>query len=109
MIFELTGVVIETLPTRTWMGQNGPGGVSSVVLEFTDGQYKRHLVLEHKKNYEQFAQLRPGTSIKARYTIDSRKSGERWFTSATCISWEIVGAQQPQSYLAPNTQGTEPF
>lgn len=110
MIFEQTGVVIEILPTRTWMGQNGPGGVATVVIEFYDGQYKKHLALENKRNYEQFAQLRQGTTIKARYTVESRKAGERWFTSANCISWEIVGATaQPQgAYQAPVGQN-EPF
>lgn len=97
MIFEQTGVVIENLPTRTWMGASGPGGVASVVIEYYEGQWKRNLVLEHKKNYEQFAQLRPGTTIKAKYTVESRKAGERWFTSATCISWEVAVAPQPQT------------
>ena len=109
MIFEQIGVVVEVLPTRTWMGQSGPGGVASVVIEFYDGQYKKHLVLEHKKNYEQFAQIRPGTNIKARYSVESRKAGERWFTSANCLSWEIVGAPQPQyGYQAPSDQN-QPF
>lgn len=96
MIFEQTGVIIETLPTRTWMGQQGPGGVSSVVIEFYDGQYKKHLVLENKKNYEQFARIPVGTAIKARYTIESRKSGDRWFTSANCLSWEFPQPVAPQ-------------
>lgn len=93
---EKTGVIIETPTTKTWVGQAGPGGVTTVVIEYQEGNYKKQVALENKKNYEQFAQLRVGQTIKAKYDVTSRKWNDRYLTSANCFAWELVGAPQPQ-------------
>lgn len=97
-------VVIEPPTTKTWMGQNGPGGVTTVVVEYQDGNYKRQVALEHRKNYEQFGRLQVGQRLKVKYDVTSRKWQDKWFTSANCFAWEPIGAQQPsytQSQDAP--------
>ena len=91
-------VVIEQPATRTWNGQNGPGGVTTVVVEYQDGNYKRQVALENRKNYEQFAQLMVGQRIKVKYDVSSRKWQDKWFTSANCFAWENIGAQNSSSY-----------
>ncbi len=108
MSYEITGTVKKVLPLVSGVGQKGPWGRQTVVLEYQDGNYTHKIALECSNKYEEFGKLKVGQSITARFDVQSREWQDKWFTSATCFSWHVLGGQEAPRPTAPTTE-EEPF
>lgn len=102
MTYDLQATVKAVLPVVTGMGQRGPWGKATVVVEFPDGRYNSTLALENMNEYEDFAKLRVGQRGTFSVSVTSREWNGRWFTSARCLKWTMEGEKAPaQPISAP--------
>lgn len=101
MLYEVTGKVIAVLPIVTGSSAKGEWKKATVVIEYPDGQYVNKLSLENLKNADQFAAIPVMSEITVKFSIQSRESNGRWFTSANAVSWDIKQGAQPASGGAP--------
>lgn len=111
---EVIGRVVAVPPAQTGMGQRGPWGRQTVVIEYESGRYTQKLALDNSNKYEEFGKLRPGQRVKFHYDVTSREYNGRYYTSVNCFDWEVEGTpQQPQQYQqapsASNNTGGLPF
>lgn len=98
MANEITGRVVVVPPAQTGMGQKGPWGRQTIVIEYESGRYTQKLALENSNKYEEFGKLSPGQKVKFHYDVTSREYNSRWYTSANCYAWEVLeGGAPPQS------------
>lgn len=108
MAYEITGIVRQVLPLIQGIGQKGPWGRQIVIIEYQDGKYLSKIALENSNKYEEFGKLQVGQSITARFNVQSREWQGKWFTSAVCFAWTVLGGQSAPS-AAPQPSGDAPF
>lgn len=89
---QITGKIIEKLPLREGVGARGPWAISTLVVEFADGQYTTQLALQNMNKAEEFEALPLGAFGQFDFSVASRKSQSgAWFTSCTCYKWNVNG------------------
>ena len=108
---EIIGRVVEVPRPQTGMGQRGPWGRQTVVIEYESGRYTQKLALENSNKYEDFGKLRVGQRVKFHYDVTSREFNGKYYTTANCFDWQVEGAQSSPAQTAPNTasSGPDPF
>lgn len=93
---QITGKIIEKLPLKSGMGQNGPWAIAQVVVEFMDGQYSTNICLQNSKRATEFDALAVGATGKFDFSVSSRKSPSGvWFTSCNCYKWDVGNTTPP--------------
>lgn len=107
MIYEIEGIVKDVLPVVTGMGRNGPWGRQTVVVEFEDGRYTSLLAMDNLKRYEEFGKLRRGKRGKFKFTVTSREYKGRYYTSATCLNWEMTDDAAKRNAASEHKAGPE--
>lgn len=90
MSYTAKGQVIAVLPPVTGVGQKGPWGRCTVVVETQDGNYKKTIALENTSKYEDFSKLRIGQEIEAKFDVTSRQYQGKWYTSVNCFAWTVT-------------------
>lgn len=105
MLYEVTGKVIAVLPMVTGSSAKGEWKKATVVIEYPDGQYVNKLSLENMKNADKFASIPLMSEVTVKFSVQSRESNGRWFTSANAVSWDIKSETAP----AAPANGSDPF
>lgn len=101
MLYEVTGKVIAVLPMVSGTSAKGEWKKATVVVEYPDGQYVNRLALENIKNAELFASIPVMTEVTVKFSVQSRESNGRWFTSANAVSWTAHEPAQPAPSATP--------
>lgn len=104
MLYEVTGKVIAVLPIVSGTSAKGEWKKATVVVEYPDGQYVNRLALENIKNAELFAAIPVMSEVTVKFSVQSRESNGRWYTSANAVSWDIK-----QEATATPANGSAPF
>ena len=107
---ELTGKIINVLPTQSGQGRNGEWVKNSFVIEWLDNNYKQHLLLE-VVGAEKWDKMKPniviGKDVLVKFSVTSREWNGKWFTGCQCYYCAAIGGQnnhQPQQNVqAPPT------
>lgn len=87
---EIKGKVIEKLPLRSGVSARGPWSISSLVVEFMDGQYTNCVCLENMKNAGNFESIAVGATGTFSFSVSSRKAPQgKWFTTCSCYKWVL--------------------
>lgn len=107
MQVEITGKVIQVLPTQSWQGRNGEWVKNAFVIEWSDNGYKKYLCLEvvgADKWQKMEKAVRVGNDVLVRFSVSSREYNQRWFTSCQCFYCSNVSGmgQQQQSNTSQN-------
>lgn len=85
---EIIGKVIEILDVVSGENENGEWRRGGFVVETLD-DYPARLVLELSGDRLDTIKPNYGQIVKAKFSVSSRKIGERWYTNARCF--EING------------------
>jgi len=105
----IEGRVIAVPPAKTGMGQKGPWGRQTVVIEYDDGRYSSKLALDNSNKYEEFGKLRVGQMVTFHYDVVSREYEGKYYTSANCFDWQMEGAQPQSDISASTVSGPNPL
>lgn len=97
MQVEITGKIVNVLPTQSGQGKNGEWVKNSFVIEWQDNGYKQLLCLE-VNGAEKFEKMKnavkEGYDVLCKFSVSSREYKGRWYTSCSCFYCSNVGGQQ---------------
>ena len=97
MNFEITGKIVNVLPTLSGQGKNGEWVKNSFVIEWQDNGYKQLLCLEvvGADKFEKMKNaVKVGYEVLCKFSVSSREWNGKYFTTATCFYCANVGGQQ---------------
>jgi len=114
MQVEITGKIVNVLPTQSGQGKNGEWVKNSFVIEWQDNGYKRLLCLE-VNGADKFEKMKNavkvGYEVLCKFSVSSREYNGKYFTTAQCFYCSNVGGQQQtqtqQTTQAPQAQGQQ--
>lgn len=114
MQVEITGKIVNVLPTLSGQGKNGEWVKNSFVVEWQDNGYTQKLCLEVvglDKWDKMKSSVVVGNTVLVRFGISSREYNGRWFTSCNCWYCNAVGGgntvSQPQPSTAPSSNNDD--
>lgn len=97
MQVEITGKIVNVLPTQSGQGKNGGWVKNLFVIEWQDNGYKQLLCLE-VNGAEKFDKMKNavkvGYEVLCKFSVSSREYKGRWYTSCSCFYCSNVGGQQ---------------
>ena len=97
MQVEITGKIVNVLPTQSGQGKNGEWVKNLFVIEWQDNGYKQLLCLE-VNGAEKFEKMKNaikvGYDVLCKFSVSSREYKGRWYTSCSCFYCSNVGGQQ---------------
>lgn len=97
MQVEITGRIVNVLPTQSGQGKNGEWVKNSFVIEWQDGNYTQHLCLEvvGQEKWDKMKQsVAVGNTVLCKFSVSSREWNGKYFTSCQCFYCANVGGQQ---------------
>ena len=104
MQVEITGKIVNVLPTQSGQGKNGEWVKNSFVIEWQDNGYKQLLCLE-VNGAEKFEKMKNavkvGYDVLCKFSVSSREWQGKWFTSCQCFYCSNVGGQQQTQTQSP--------
>ena len=97
MQVEITGKIVNVLPTLSGQGKNGEWVRNSFVIEWQDNGYKQLLCLE-VNGAEKFEKMKNavkvGYEVLCKFSVSSREWNGKYFTTAQCFYCSNVSGQQ---------------
>lgn len=97
MQVEITGKIVNVLPTQSGQGKNGEWVKNSFVIEWQDNGYKQLLCLE-VNGAEKFEKMKNAVKVGyealCKFSVSSREWNGKYFTTAQCFYCANVGGQQ---------------
>lgn len=87
-VMEIIGKVIEVLDVVSGENENGEWRRGGFVVE-TLGDYPSHLMLELSGDRLDTIKPNHGQIVKAKFSVSSRKIGDRWYTNARCFEMAV--------------------
>lgn len=97
MQVEITGKIVNVLPTLSGQGKNGEWVKNSFVIEWQDNGYKQLLCLEvvGADKFEKMKNaVKVGYEVLCKFSVSSREWNGKYFTTAQCFYCANVGGQQ---------------
>lgn len=94
---EITGKIVNVLPTLSGQGKNGEWVKNSFVIEWQDNGYKQLLCLEvvGADKFEKMKNaVKVGYEVLCKFSVSSREWNGKYFTTAQCFYCSNVGGQQ---------------
>lgn len=86
---EISGRLIQTLPTQTGMGKNGEWKKCSFIIETADKFPKKICIIAWKDLVDQVQQIAIGTELKVSFDVESREYNGKWYTDVK--AWKVIG------------------
>ena len=85
---EITGKIVNVLPTLSGQGKNGEWAKNSFVIEWQDNGYKQLLCLEvvGADKFEKMKNaVKVGYEVLCKFSVSSREWNGKYFTTANCL------------------------
>ena len=108
---EITGKIVNVLPTLSGQGKNGEWVKNSFVIEWQDNGYKQLLCLEvvGADKFEKMKNaVKVGYEVLCKFSVSSREWNGKYFTTAQCFYCSNVGGQQQTQTQAPAQAPQQP-
>lgn len=109
MSHEISGTVHAVLPKESGVGKNSgqPWSRQTVVIKWMGGTEdfpkECFLALTNQNRAEEFARLRVGDKITAKFRATSREYNGKWYHDITCFAWQIEeSSAAPAAPAAPS-------
>lgn len=104
---EITGKIVNVLPTLSGQGKNGEWVKNSFVIEWTDNGYTQKLCLD-VMGAEKFEKMKNavkvGNDVLCKFSVSSREWNGKYITSCNCWYCALVGAADAQQTAVHNAQ-----
>ena len=84
---EISGTLIAILDTQTGVGKNGPWKKQGFVIETKDKFPKKVAIQAWNDAADSVEKLKPGTSVKVSFDVESREYNGKWYTDLK--AWKI--------------------
>jgi hypothetical protein len=97
---QLTGKLVQILPTESGIGKNGEWKKHGIVVE-TDGQYPKKVCFTIWGDKINTSQWDPGLSLVVDFDAESREFNGRWYTDLKAWKIEPASAASAPRDLAP--------
>lgn len=97
MQVEITGKIVNVLPTQSGQGSKGEWVKNAFVIEWQDNGYTQKLCLEvmGQDKWDKMKQnIAVGNDVLCKFSVSSREWNSRWFTTANCFYCANVGGQR---------------
>jgi hypothetical protein len=110
MQVEITGKIVNVLPTQSGQGSKGEWVKNAFVIEWQDNGYTQKLCLEvmGQDKWDKMKQnIAVGNDVLCKFSVSSREWNGKYFTTAQCFYCANVGGQQ-QATQAPQQYASEP-
>ena len=101
---EITGKIVNVLPTLSGQGKNGEWAKNSFVIEWQDNGYKQLLCLEvvGADKFEKMKNaVKVGYEVLCKFSVSSREWNGKYFTTANGVYCSNVGGQQQAQTQQP--------
>ena len=95
---EITGRLVQTLPTQTGMGKNGEWKKCSFIIETADKFPKKICIIAWKDLVDQVQQISVGTELKVSFDVESREYNGKWYTDVK--AWKVIASDAGSSSLS---------
>jgi hypothetical protein len=95
---EITGRLVQTLPTQTGMGKNGEWKKCSFIIETADKFPKKICIIAWKDLVDQVQQISIGTELKVSFDVESREYNGKWYTDVK--AWKVIANNGGGSYTS---------
>lgn len=94
-MFEIQGTIVAVPAPETGMGQKGPWGKQTIIVQYNSGEFVKKIALENRKKYEEFGKLRVGQTGTFKCDVDCREYNGKYYTNITCFHWDISQGEKP--------------
>lgn len=94
MQIEITGKIVNVLPTQSGQGKNGEWIKNSFVIEWQDNGYKQLLCLEvvGADKFEKMKNaVKVGYEVLCKFSVSSREYNGKYYTTASCWYCANIG------------------
>lgn len=113
MQVEITGKIVNVLPTQSGQGSKGEWVKNAFVIEWQDNGYTQKLCLEvmGADKFEKMKNaVKVGNDVLCKFSVSSREYNGKYYTSCSCFYCANVGGQQqaPQQYASEPQQDDAP-
>ena len=92
---EISGKLIQTLPTQTGMGKNGEWKKCNFIIETADRFPKKVCIIAWKDLVEQVQQIPAGSQVNVSFDVESREYNGKWYTDVK--AWKIASGGSASS------------
>lgn len=100
---EITGKIIEVMPYRQGVSNNGEWMTQDYVIEYADGNFNRKMVFTiFGKDKIEKTGLRAGEVVTVHFDIDARQYAGKWYNSIK--AWKVDGDAATPQQQAPQYQ-----
>ena len=87
---EISGRLVQILPTQTGMGKNGEWKKNSFVIETADKFPKKVCIIAWKDLVDQVQQIPVGSQVNVSFDVESREYNGKWYTDVK--AWKVVAS-----------------
>jgi hypothetical protein len=104
---EISGRLVQTLPTQTGQSKNGEWKKCSFVIETADKYPKKVCIVAWKDLVDQVQQIPSGTQINVSFDVESREYNGKWYTDVK--AWKIAAGGSNNANYAPTARQQAPM
>lgn len=104
---EISGRLVQTLPTQTGMGKNGEWKKNSFVIETADKFPKKVCIVAWKDLVDQVTQIPVGSQVTVSFDVESREYNGKWYTDVK--AWKISAGAGSGNVSAPASRQQAPM
>lgn len=104
---EISGRLVQTLPTQTGMGKNGEWKKNSFVIETSDKFPKKVCIVAWKDLVDQVNQIPVGSQVTVSFDVESREYNGKWYTDVK--AWKIAAGAGGGNMAAPSNRNQVPM
>jgi Domain of unknown function (DUF3127) len=104
---EISGRLVQTLPTQTGQGKNGEWKKCNFVIETGDKFPKKVCIVAWKDLVEQVQQIPAGSMINVSFDVESREYNGKWYTDVK--AWKIASGAGGGNVSSPSNRNSAPM
>jgi hypothetical protein len=97
---DISGKLVQVLPTQTGIGKNGEWKKNSFVIETADKFPKKVCIVAWKDLVDQVQQIPVGSQVNVSFDVESREYNGKWYTDVK--AWKIVSGGTSNSNQSSN-------
>src|SRR5436190_23105626 len=87
---DISGKLVQVLPTQTGTGKNGEWKKCSFVIETADKFPKKVCIIAWKDLVDQVQQMPTGSQVNVSFDVESREYNGKWYTDVK--AWKIASS-----------------
>jgi hypothetical protein len=104
---EISGRLVQTLPTQTGTSGKGEWKKCNFVIETGDKFPKKVCIVAWKDLVDQVQQIPAGSMVNVSFDVESREYNGKWYTDVK--AWKIAAGSGSGTGSAPSSRNQAPM